>query len=55
MDATDVRLGETGFEALLDWLRETGQPQTIEGLTYQYVSILRGMILEEDEGAEEEA
>lgn len=46
MDADEIRLGETGFEELLRWLREQGQPQSLENLTYQYLLILRNMIFE---------
>lgn len=47
MDADKIRLGETAFEELLDWLRQSGQPQTLEALTLQYVAILRDRVLEE--------
>ena len=53
MDATQIRLGETGFEELLSWLRQSGRPQTLDSLTYQYVTLLRGMILQEEQPAEE--
>jgi len=49
LDADQIRLGETGFEELLDWLQETGRPQTLAVLTYQYVTILRNKVLEERE------
>lgn len=48
MDADKIRLGETGFEELLDWLRQTQRPQTLEALTFQYINILRDMVLEEE-------
>ena len=48
VDADQIRLGETGFEELLDWLRQTHQPQTLEALTFQYIAILRDMVLEEE-------
>lgn len=47
LDADRIRLGETGFEELLEWLRGTHRPQTLEALTYQYLTILRDMVLEE--------
>ncbi len=49
MDANQIRLGETGLEELLQWLRESGQPQSLEALTYQYILILREKVLEEKE------
>jgi hypothetical protein len=49
MDADKIRLGETGFEELIDWLRESGQPQTLDTLTYQYMLILRNKVLDEPE------
>lgn len=55
MDADKIRLGETGFEELLRWLRNSGRPQTLETLTYQYVAILRGMVLGDEKGEGEEA
>jgi hypothetical protein len=35
-------------------LRSSGQPQTLETLTYQYITILRDMVVE-DKGEGEEA
>jgi hypothetical protein len=49
MDADKIRLGETGFEELIDWLRESGQPQTLDTLTYQYMLILRNKVMDEPE------
>jgi hypothetical protein len=49
MDVDKIRLGETGFEELLDWLRQGGQPQTLDALTLQYVVILRDKVLEAPE------
>ena len=48
MDAQNIRIGETGLDQLIQWLRQTGQPQTIEALTERYVAILRRYV-----GAEE--
>jgi hypothetical protein len=48
VDADRIRLGETGFEELLQWLREAGQPQTLEELTYHYITVLRDKVLEEE-------
>jgi hypothetical protein len=49
VDASQIRLGETGLEELIQWLRESGQPQSLETLTYQYIAILREKVLEEKE------
>ncbi len=49
MDASKIRLGETGFEELLDWLREVGRPQPLDSLVYQYMVILRNKVLEEEQ------
>ena len=45
MDADKIRLGETAFEELLDWLRQSGRPQSLDALTYQYVATLRERVL----------
>jgi len=52
MDAEKIRLGETAFEELLEWLRQGGQPQKLDALTLQYVAILRDKVLEEPKGEE---
>ena len=49
MDADKIRLGETAFEELLNWLRESGQPQTLDVLTYQYMVLLRNRVMDEPE------
>jgi len=48
LDADQIRLGETGLEELLQWLRQSGQPQTLEALAYQYIAILRAMVMGEE-------
>ena len=53
MDAKQIRLGETGFEELLSWLRQSGRPQTLDSLTYQYVTFLREMVLQEEQAGAE--
>ena len=53
MDANQIRLGETGFEELLTWLRQSGRPQTLDALTYQYVTFLRDRVLQEEQAAVE--
>ena len=44
MDAQQIRIGETGLNELIQWLRQSGQPQTLEALTERYIVILRGLI-----------
>ena len=41
MDARNIRIGETGLDELIQWLRHTGQPQTLEALTEHYIVMLR--------------
>jgi len=48
MDARNVRIGETGLEQLIQWLRQTGRPQTLESLTEQYLVILKELVLSEE-------
>jgi hypothetical protein len=48
MDARNVRVGETGLEHLIQWLRQTGRPQTLEALTEQYLVILKELVLSEE-------
>jgi hypothetical protein len=50
MDARNVRIGETGLEQLIQWLRQNGKPQTLDALTERYVAILKELV-----GAEEVA
>lgn len=49
MDARNVRIGETGLEQLIQWLRQTGRPQTLEALTERYLMILRDLVGVEEE------
>ena len=44
MDARHIRIGETGLEELIQWLRHTGQPQTLEVLTERYLEILQSLV-----------
>lgn len=53
MDASQIRLGETGFEELLSWLRQAGRPQHLDSLTYQYVTILRDLVLQDEQAVAE--
>lgn len=48
MDARNVRVGETGLEQLIQWLRQTGKPQSLEALTERYVAILRELVQVEE-------
>lgn len=49
MDARNVRIGDTGLEQLMQWLRQTGKPQTLEALTERYLQIVRELVgVEED-------
>ncbi|HEY0604962.1 MAG TPA: hypothetical protein VGD69_26985 [Herpetosiphonaceae bacterium] len=48
MDARNVRIGETGLEQLIQWLRQTGKPQSLEALTERYVEILRELVQVEE-------
>ncbi|HYF61282.1 MAG TPA: hypothetical protein VD886_00620 [Herpetosiphonaceae bacterium] len=48
IDAKSIRVGETGLERLIQWLRSTNQPQTLEAITARYVAILRALVLEEE-------
>ena len=41
MDARNIRIGETGVDELIQWLRQTGQPQPLEILTERYLAILK--------------
>lgn len=49
IDARTIRVGETGLERLIQWLRETGQPQTLEALTERYIEILRSLVIDEEQ------
>jgi hypothetical protein len=48
MDARNVRIGETGLEQLIQWLRQTGRPQSLDALTEQYVAILKRLVQAEE-------
>ena len=51
MDARNIRIGETGLDELIQWLRQTGRPQTLEALTERYVAILRARVGAEEGGS----
>ncbi len=44
MDGRNMRIGETGLEELMQWLRQSGQPQTLEALTERYLAILQSLV-----------
>ena len=48
MDARNIRIGETALPDLIQWLRHTGQPQTLESLTERYIEILRNLVHAEE-------
>ena len=48
MDARNVRIGETGLEQLIQWLQQTGRPQSLEALTERYIQILKGLVRVEE-------
>ncbi|GAC1354753.1 MAG: hypothetical protein NVS4B8_09220 [Herpetosiphon sp.] len=48
MDPRNIRIGESGLDRLIQWLKQSGQPQTLETLTEQYLRILKSLV-----GAEE--
>jgi hypothetical protein len=50
MDARNIRFGETGMNQLIQWLRQTNTPQTLETITERYLEILKAsMRAQEDE------
>lgn len=49
IDARTIRVGETGLERLIQWLRASNKPQTMDAITRKYVEILRSLVLEEDQ------
>jgi hypothetical protein len=48
MDARNIHLGETGIAQLVQWLRQTNQPQPLEALTVRYLEILKDLIRAEE-------
>ena len=48
MDVRNIRIGETGLPELIQWLRHTGQPQTLESLAERYIEILRNLVHAEE-------
>lgn len=44
MDSRTIRIGETGMEQLAQWLKQTGQPQSLEAVTEHYLLILKQLV-----------
>jgi hypothetical protein len=49
MDARNVRFGETNINQLIQWLRQTNTPQTLETITQRYVEILKASVRTQEE------
>ncbi len=47
IDAKSIRFGETALERLIQWLRSTNHPQTLETITEKYLEIVRALVIEE--------
>ncbi|MBF6612321.1 MAG: hypothetical protein IVW55_04255 [Chloroflexi bacterium] len=41
MAGTDVTLTMRDMERLIDWMRRSGRPQTVQALARRYVELLR--------------
>lgn len=41
MPGTDVTLTMRDMERLIDWMRRSGRPQTVQSLVRRYVEMLR--------------
>lgn len=41
MAAKDISISMRDMERLIDWMRRTGRPQTIDSLVRRYVEMLR--------------
>lgn len=49
MDAKMITFGETAIDKLLQWLRSSGEPKTIDELLRQYLELLSRLVLEDSE------
>ncbi|NOK60544.1 MAG: hypothetical protein GFH27_549297n143 [Chloroflexi bacterium AL-W] len=49
MDAKNVIYGETGLDQLVQQLRAFGKPLEISELTQHYLTILRNLVLDEEQ------
>jgi hypothetical protein len=47
MDAKAIIYGETALDRLAQWLRATGEPQSVDQVLQRYLEILRELVLEE--------
>ena len=41
MAANDISISMRDMERLIDWMRRTGRPQTVESLARRYLEMLR--------------
>lgn len=48
MDVRQITYGETALDKLVQWLRSTGQPQEIDIVIEQYLTMLRELVVEEN-------
>jgi hypothetical protein len=44
MDARNIRYGDTALDQLIQWLRQTNTPQTLETLTQRYLELLKSNV-----------
>jgi hypothetical protein len=44
LDARNIHIGEAGMAQLVQWLRQTNRPQTLEALTERYLEILKELL-----------
>jgi hypothetical protein len=44
MDVRNMRYGETALEQLIQWIRQTNTPQTLETITRRYVELLKSNV-----------
>jgi hypothetical protein len=49
MDGKQITFGTTGFDELLEALREAGEPQDIAWLAERYIEILRKLAQTEEQ------
>lgn len=47
LDARNIHIGEAGMAQLVQWLRQTNRPQTLEALTERYLEILKELLRRE--------
>ncbi len=49
MEARNIRFGETEINQLIQWLRQTHTPQTLEAMTKRYLEILKATVRTQEE------